>query len=104
MKTDNLYIASLRVVIKRVNLNAFKQKRTHKHLKYVLVKSDDMQKFIDIKTNEEYAKGFELNDRGIVLKYCYPFNDMIGNDKEKISKRKALKLFNERVNEWRSKQ
>ena len=104
MNTEELYVASLRIVIYRKNFESDFQTRVNKHLKYVLVQSNDMIKFNDVKTGEYYQTGFRDENIGIDLLALMPFNEITGNPEKYIEKRKALTLFDKKVNEWRSKE
>lgn len=100
MNTDRLYIASLRMI---VNQTAFQV--THKHVKYVLVKSlgIDFYAFKDLSTNDRYNYLFYNGNNGVDLETIQTFSEATGYTKRHITKRKALTLFNQKVEEWRSK-
>lgn len=105
MDTNKLYFASLRVATDRqytifIGLTTI---ITHKHLKYVLVQTSDMNKFRDLRTGQRYANNFSSGNWAIDTSSLEPFNEATGNTQRYMSKRKALTLFDKKVDEWRSK-
>jgi len=106
MNTDKLYFASLRVATDRqyrIDYIGITTIVTHKHLKYVLVKTSDMEKFEDLRTGQRYTTVFRNCNYAIDLGSIESFNETTGNTQRHITKRKALTLFDKRVDEWRSK-
>ena len=105
MDTNKLYFASLRVAIDRrytifIGLSTIV---THKHLKYVLVQTSDMNRFKDLRTGQRYTTTFGNRNYAINTASLEPFNEITGNTQRHMTKRKALTLFDEKVDEWRSK-
>ena len=96
MKTEKLYIASLRVVINRRPINSYMSNIKHSHLKLVLVKCNNLNKgvFKDIETGEKYmdiTKGFR--NIGIALYLIETFNSMTKNTEKNLPKQKVLSLY-----------
>jgi len=90
MNSNKLYIASLKIY-NRMN---WSEKfcdyiMEYKHLKFVLVKSNNMVKFVDVQTKQKY----NCNSFDYILRDITPFNDIMSNTSKNISKRKALTLF-----------
>lgn len=105
MDTNKLYFASLRVAVDRqyrifIGLETI---ITHNHLKYVLVQTSDMAEFKDLRTGQRYRTTFGERNYAIDTDSLEPFNEATGNTQRYMSKRKALTLFDKKVDEWRSK-
>ena len=97
MKTDNLYIASLRGVINRMPITDFSYDVEHTHLKFVLVKCNNMNRgvFKDVISGEKYSyitKGFR--NVGIDLELIETFNELTENTQKNLPKQKVLSLYN----------
>ena len=102
MNTEKLYIASLRVATKRTLIRVGEHIVTHKHLKYVLVKSNkEMEVFKDLKTRQKYKTSFLCSDVAIDLAEAKTFNEVTGNTQNHMTKRKALNLFDKTADRWR---
>ena len=97
MNTKKLYIASLRVSLSYISKGFYQNHISHKHQEYVLVKTKDMKKFKDLKTGKKYKTYFGYNNyEAIDIGSIKPFNEVIGNTKKYMTKRKALNLFEQK--------
>ena len=104
MNTHKLYIASLRCVIKRISPCIEELIITHRHVDYILVKGNNsLNAFQNVKTGQKYGCDFCDRYLAIDLEETIPFNEATGNTQRYMSKRKALTLFDKKVDEWRSK-
>ena len=105
MNTYKLYVASLRVSIREPEQDIYDDSSKYKHLKYVLVRSNDMAKFRDVATRQIYTSNFSYGSVvAIDLDNVESFNEATGNTQKHMSKRKALTLFNKRVNEMNTEE
>jgi len=94
MNTNKVYIASLRVALNHVSKGFFQQYVSHEHKEYVLIKTNDMEKFKDLRTGKKYRNYFRYNNyEAIDMDSIRPFNEMVGNTKKYMTKRKILKLY-----------
>ena len=98
MRTDKIYVASLRIAINRISTGFFQSGCINKHAEYVLVKTKDMETFKNIKTGEKYNYYFGKKDKAIDVSSITPFNEVVNNEKKHLSKRKALTLFEDKMN------
>ena len=99
MNTKNVYISSLSKV-SNIDSDGLKSYALgFKHLKYVLVKINDVKHICtDLNTLEVYeiSEFGNYNVGNICLNpnYIRPFNFVTGNTKKYLSKKKILKMYN----------
>ena len=115
MKTDNIYFADANIVIKKERLESyslsFYNKRVYDYKKYykklkkilILYKKDKNGHRVAIDLNTKEKLGFKLpsktGDIFINPDTLVPFNEISGNEKVNLTKRKIKKLGNPILNE-----